>query len=311
MMRNDKMGLLLARAANVTRPRQVLPEQFILINRRCTQRQFLLRPDDETNNNVLYCLGCAIQKYQMEVLMLCMESNHEHLLIYDRLGNYPEFAEYLHKLIARSQNALRGRWENFWSSEEMCAVRLVSREVVIEKMVYTAANPVLDRLVDRVHRWPGINGYVNLLADRAFTAKRPRHFFRPDGPTPESVSFEMTIPPELGPRDAIVAAVREGVEAIEHALALQIRQGARVVGRKRILTQSWKNSPTSVEPRRNLRPRFAAQNATERMTALLEFRTFLDAYREARRCWIAKQPAEFPPGTYWLRRFAAVPIACT
>ncbi|MBA3459304.1 MAG: hypothetical protein H0T46_05040 [Deltaproteobacteria bacterium] len=53
----------------MTRPRQV-PEQFILINRRCTQRQYRLRPDDETNNNVLYCLGRAMQTYQMEVLML-------------------------------------------------------------------------------------------------------------------------------------------------------------------------------------------------------------------------------------------------
>src|SRR5690348_1149584 len=38
-------------------PRQVLPRQFYLITRRCTQRQFLLRPDAPTNNAFLYCLG--------------------------------------------------------------------------------------------------------------------------------------------------------------------------------------------------------------------------------------------------------------
>ena len=37
-------------------PRQVLPRQFYLITRRCTQRQFLLRPDKATNNGFLYCL---------------------------------------------------------------------------------------------------------------------------------------------------------------------------------------------------------------------------------------------------------------
>jgi len=37
-------------------PRQVLPRQFYLITRRCTQRQFLLRPDAATNNAFLYCL---------------------------------------------------------------------------------------------------------------------------------------------------------------------------------------------------------------------------------------------------------------
>ena len=31
-------------------PRQVLPGHFYLITWRCTQRQFLLRPDHETNN---------------------------------------------------------------------------------------------------------------------------------------------------------------------------------------------------------------------------------------------------------------------
>jgi putative transposase len=293
----------------MTRPRQVLPEQFILINRRCTQSQYLLRPDDETNNNVLYCLGCAVQKYQMEVLMMCVESNHEHLVVFDRFGNYPAFTEYFHKLLARSQNALRGRWENFWSSEELCAVRLISREDAIAKMVYAAANPVKDRLVDRVHRWPGVNGYVNLLTGRSFTATRPRHFFRTNGPMPKKVTFELAIPPELGPREEIVAAVRAGVEAIEDALALEIRRGARVVGRRRILAQSWKDSPERVEPRRNLRPRFAAHNEEERINALLEYRAFLDAYGEARRRWLAQTPAVFPAGTYWLRHFAAVPVA--
>jgi putative transposase len=294
----------------MTRPRQVLPGQFLLISRRCTQRQFLLRPDDETNNNVLYCIGCAMHKYQMQVLMLTVESNHEHLVIYDRHGNYPAFTEYLHKLIARSQNALRGRWENFWSAEEMCAVRLINREDVIARMIYTAGNPVKDRLVDRVHKWPGVNGYVNLLTGRAFTAKRPRHFFRPNGPMPASVTFHMTVPPELGCTTDVIAEVRAGVEALEQQLAQEIRSGgARVLGRRRILAQSWKESPTTVAPKRNLRPRFAAANMADRITALLDHRAFLAAYREARRRWVAQLPAVFPVGTYWLRRVAAVPIA--
>jgi len=37
-------------------PRPVLPRQFYLITRRCTQRQLLLRPDRETNNAFTYCL---------------------------------------------------------------------------------------------------------------------------------------------------------------------------------------------------------------------------------------------------------------
>jgi hypothetical protein len=36
-------------------PRQVLPRQFYLITRRCAQREFLLRPDQATNNAFRYC----------------------------------------------------------------------------------------------------------------------------------------------------------------------------------------------------------------------------------------------------------------
>ena len=133
------------------RPRQVLPRQFYLITRRCVQRQFLLRPDAATNNAFLYCLIHAALRSEIDVMLPCAMSNHYHVVIYDRVGRYPEFIEHFHKLQARSQNALHGRWENLWSSEQTCVVQLVDREAVMDKLVYTAANPVADHLVDRVH----------------------------------------------------------------------------------------------------------------------------------------------------------------
>jgi len=105
-------------------PRQVLPGQFYMITRRCTQRQFLLRPDAATNNAFTYCLIDAAQRFQMEVLLPCAMSNHYHVVVFDRRARYPEFVEHFHKMLARSQNALRGRWENFWSSEQVSVVRL-------------------------------------------------------------------------------------------------------------------------------------------------------------------------------------------
>ena len=139
-------------------PRQVLPGQFYLITRRCTQRQFLLRPDPATNNAFTYCLVEAAQRSKVEVVLPCALSNHYHAVIFDRWGRYPEFVEHFHKMFARCQNALRGRWENFWSSEQVCVVKLVGRADVMDKLVYTATNPVKDGLVDRVDHWPGVNG---------------------------------------------------------------------------------------------------------------------------------------------------------
>jgi hypothetical protein len=40
-------------------PRPVFPGRYLFITRRCTQREFLLRPDEETNNAFVYALAEA------------------------------------------------------------------------------------------------------------------------------------------------------------------------------------------------------------------------------------------------------------
>lgn len=196
-------------------PRQVLPRRFYLITRRCTQRQFLLRPDAATNNAFLYCLMNAASRCEIEVLLPCAMSNHYHVVIYDPAGRYPEFIEYFHKLVARSQNALRGRWENFWSSEQTSVVTLVDRDSVLDKLAYAAANPVLDHLVERAHHWPGVNGLSALLNGRTIRARRPLHFFRPDGKMPGELEMSLTIPSELGPAAEVLSELRDRVRHLE------------------------------------------------------------------------------------------------
>ena len=212
-------------------PRQVLPRQFYLITRRCTQREFLLRPDAATNNAFLYCLIAAALRCEIEVLLPCAMSNHYHAVIYDREGRYPEFLEHFHKLVARSQNALRGRWENFWSSEQTCVVKLVGRDAVIDKLVYTATNPVLDDLVERVHHWPGVDGLTALLNGRRLRARRPLHFFRREGAMPDELELALAIPAELGPASDVVAELRKRVRMVEDERAAERqRTGQRVLG---------------------------------------------------------------------------------
>jgi REP element-mobilizing transposase RayT len=290
-------------------PRQVLPRQFYLITRRCTQRQFLLRPDKATNNGFLYCLIDAALRCEIDLVLPCAMSNHYHVVIYDRAGRYPEFIEHFHKLLARSQNALRGRWENLWSSEQTCVVRLVDRQAVIDKLVYVAANPVLDHLVDRVHHWPGVNGFAALLAGRPLRATRPLHFFRPNGPMPEVLEMSLTIPSELGSAAEVLAELRERVHAVEHERASdRLRTGRRVLGRRGVLAQSWRDYPATVEPRRNLRPRVATRSKWARIEALVRDRRFAVQYAAARERWKEGLAVVFPLGTYWLQRFASVAV---
>jgi hypothetical protein len=84
-------------------PRQVLPNQFYLVTRRCTQRQFLVRPDAATNNAFTYGLIEAAQRCAIDVVLPCAMSNHYHAVIYDRLGRYPEFIEHFRKLYLASR----------------------------------------------------------------------------------------------------------------------------------------------------------------------------------------------------------------
>jgi REP element-mobilizing transposase RayT len=152
-----------------------------MITRRCTQRQFIMRPDRATNNAFIYCLAEAAARHRIHVLFTVAMSNHHHTGIYDPDGNYPAFIEHFHKLFAKCMNSLRGRWENFWSSEQTSVVRLVDPDDVLEKMVYALANPVADHLVETAAKWPGVNAFATIVAGGTLQAHRPQHFFRADG----------------------------------------------------------------------------------------------------------------------------------
>lgn len=280
-----------------------------MITRRCTQRQFLLRPDRETNNAFVYCLAVAAKRHSVDVMGFIQMSNHLHDGAFDRLGKLPAFYEDFHKLLAKCMNAYRGRWENFFATEQTCVVRLETAEALIEKLVYIATNPVRDGLVARVDEWPGASGYRALLEGRPLVARRPRHFFAKDGDMPEEITLELTIPPELGDRDTILAAVQEQVAAFEaNEAARRAAAGERVLGRYAVLRQSWRDSPTSREPRRGLRPTFAARSLWARLEAIQRKREFSAAYRRALVAYRAGLPAVFPAGTYWLSRFLGVAV---
>jgi len=280
-----------------------------MITRSCTQRQFLLRPDEITNEAFLYCLAEAAQRYDIDIVLPMAEANHHHTTIYDRHGRFPAFMEQFHKMLARCMNARWGRWENFWAAEEVCVTRLLTREAVMNELVYGATNPVKDMLVDKAWEWPGVNGYRELVQRKELRVRRPRSFFRDDGVMPEEVTLKLEIPPELGDENEVIDELRRRVKEVEDATReRRLAAGRRVLGRKRVLEQSWRDSPSSIRPHRTVRPRFAGPT-TERIAALLAYKEFLATYDDARRQWKRGAPARFPVGTYWLARFTPICVA--
>ncbi|MDJ0762513.1 MAG: hypothetical protein QNJ97_05935 [Myxococcota bacterium] len=178
----------------MTLPRRIIPNTTYLVTRRCTQRQFLLKPTKLNTNIFTYCLAIAAQNSGVLVHAICVLSNHYHAVVTDTKGNLPQFMEYLHKYVAKTINASLGRWENFWASEKPSAVALQNPQDVLDKIAYTICNPVEAGLVAKTAHWPGVAAFS---PGQALRAKRPDVFFRANGPMPPSASLAIAMPPQF------------------------------------------------------------------------------------------------------------------
>lgn len=286
----------------MTAARQVVPGRTYLITRRCTQRQYLLKPDAKVEEIYLYCLGEAVERYAITLHGFIAMSNHQHLVVRDNKGNFPDFLAHLHKMIAKAINAHRGRGENLWATEQPNAVYLVEREDRFRKLVYLLANPVSDHLVDRVSDWPGACSFVMHLSGRTKTVKRPRAFFRSNGKMPPEVTLRVERPEgfELLTEAEWTAKLEDAVRE-EERLARRARVG-RVVGRKKILRANPTDAPRTREPRHGFHPWIACIDIARRISELEALSAFRDARASALRRHVeGDRDAVFPWGTYHVR----------
>jgi REP element-mobilizing transposase RayT len=305
------IGMLLANRARMTLPRDIHPGCVYMLARRTTQRQFLLRPDDTTNRIFLYALVFAAQRFNIGIIAVTTMSNHYHAIVYDPDAMLPRFLELFHVLTARALNCHRNRLENLWSAEQANFNHCVEQSDVLSKTVYTLANPVSAHLVDQVAHWPGVSS-MNWLDGKTITVKRPHLFFSRKGSMPESLSFQLIVPPHFdGDRSTWADQVRAHVAQAEKVAAAERSESrTRVVGRKNVLATSPFDRPNTREPRRQLRPRIAAKRASVRRQALAAIREFQRLYYNARVAFRAGQRAVlFPRGTFGLLHYCGVSVS--
>ena len=204
-------------------------------------------------------------------------------------------------------NAAMGRWENFWASEKPSAVLLENDEDILDKIVYVACNPVAAGLVAEVEHWPGLMAYQ---AGKTLKAARPEVFFRQDGDMPESASITLTPPPlSTMPRgqsysEQIGKLVRNREQEIRNEMA---RLGRSFMGKAAVLRQKVTESPSTIEPRRQLNPNVACKSKWHRIEALRRLKEFISEYKRAFQEWRrGNRAVVFPAGTYALRLHAGV-----
>ena len=285
--------------------RQLLPGSTYLITRRCTQRQFLLRPSSLINQIVRYCVAVAAERYGIEVHSLCVLSNHSHLVVTDPTGTLPRFLQWMHEYIAKCVNASCGRWENMWSSEATSVVRLEADVDVLDKIVYCLVNPVSAGLVAHGEQWPGVRTSPLDLAGAASEVARPPVYFREDGPTPATATLRIVRPkifPELSAEELAEQVAELVAEREREVRDAHARAGVKFLGVRAIVRQKQTDRPRTQGPRRKLSPQVAAKDGGLRAAALARLKAFQDGYRAALMLWRqGVREVVFPPGTYAMR----------
>ena len=90
----------------MSQPRQILPNRTYLVSRRALRRDYLLRPDRETNNLFIYLLAVLAAEYKIIVHAPSLLSTHEHMALTDTLGNLPDFLQELQTCGASARSAV-------------------------------------------------------------------------------------------------------------------------------------------------------------------------------------------------------------
>jgi REP-associated tyrosine transposase len=287
----------------MTMPRQVLPGSTYLVSRRCAQRECLLTPTEHTTAVFKFVLAVAARRYGIQLHAATVMGNHYHLVLTDPRAELPRFAQLLDSVVARALNASYGRWESFWAPASYSAVRLESPEDVLDKIVYTLANPVAAGLVAHGCEWPGLWSDPGRIGTGSEIVERPGGFFGEQGGMPARQALTFTVPPGFPSAAEFRAAVQEKLGARERAKAESLAsEGRRFVGARRVRMQRHTDRPVSEATRRGLNPRVAAQDKWRRMEALGRLGSFLEEYRVAlARLQSGARDVVFPPGTYLLR----------
>ena len=294
----------------MTQPRLVVPGDTLMITRRTLRRHHLFRPDSAIRQLYLYTLAVCARQFGILVHAVTLMSTHEHLIVTDPQGRYPDFLRRLHRLVSLGTKVLR-KWEGpIWDHESSSVVRLLTEQAVIEKLAYVMANPVKAGLVRYAHDWPGIMVLPHELGRRTWTLQRPDAYFdRKNRQWSDTSELSLTLPPILEQRYA-PGAVREAVQAElgrqeRRAYAEIKKRGWRTLGADRVRRLSPYRRAKSFELLRDRNPTFAVGRGQKKMffEAVAELRAFRQAYRHALEQWRAGlRSVVFPQGTWCMCR---------
>ena len=289
----------------MSRPRSILPGTTYLITRRTVRRMFFLTPSPVVNQILLFCMARAAVQYGVKIHAFAFLSNHFHIVLTDPDANIARFMHWMDLYSAKCLNAHYGTWGTVWDPVSYGCVETVENDDVLEKIVYTLANPVAAGLVRWGNEWPGLRSRPEDIGKREFVANRPSVYFDAHGNVPMEARVALDKPEQFADltdeefRQIALKRYEKREKEIHKAFKAERRD---FLGSRKARKQSPLDSPSTHERKRSMNPRIACRRKWPRVAAIERLKAFLHEYREALRQFRAGQRSViFPPGTFWMR----------
>jgi REP element-mobilizing transposase RayT len=289
-----------------------IPGGTYLVTRTVLERRFLLRPGALTNEVVTYCLFRAAERHDVLVHAVSVQANHFHAVVTDTAGQLSDFMHWFSRHVALclmehyATTHPHRQLEGIWTKQPFSATLLLTREAIIDKVVYVLTNPVKDGQVRDYRKWPGVTSRPSDWLVPVRCARRPELYFDRDDKRHRTVAARVTIPRQLADRTpADFVRDVEAMLADEHKAiaATMAAKGRAFMGAKAVLRQDPFEAPNSRRPRYGRNPRLAAGGSREALQqGIAALRHFRERYRRAWNEFRNNAHAVFPAGTYLMRR---------
>ena len=255
----------------------------------------LLRPSRELKRRILGVLARAAARHEVGVCTFVYLSNHCHLLLRPASATaLAAFMSYLNSNIAREAGRLHHWREKFWSRRYRLIPISFEPEAQIARLRYLLSQGCKEGLVARPQDWPGPTSVHAQLDGGTITGswydRTAEYWARKRGQNVEPGAFASTETLQICAlpcwdqlsSEEVRAKIAELVREIAAETRLRLRQAkSRPFGVRRLLRQDPHARPQRLA--RSPAPRFHA--ATWQIRRMLEagYRTYCDAYQEAKR----------------------------
>ena len=295
----------------MSQPHEYRPGTYYEVVRRCTDRAHKLAPKESRRGTYTssvkqlyqYATACFAALFGIEILAVCLMSNHMHEIVFDRYGFIAKFLQRRNAMFAKMIKVRYGLSGSVFEKCDGKYNRLEGAHAIAAKIAYVLANPVAAGLVASPEEWPGFVSSVADLAGSAVVVERPREYVskKKKKRNPPRVTFVLGPPAEAKVLFCDLSSPTAGVGAdlARRVKSARRMHGDRFVGRARILATSPHARATSREPVGSRVPRFTTAGDVQLAKRLVaEMHAFRKAHRrafEAVRC--GKRRVTFPAGT--------------